>query len=110
MKFYFYLAFSIIVFLLVSPIAVSANQVRVIEFRVTSIYGQNYAAGFDRGYASAWNACRTGDELQRWIHDWSRWVIINPAYVRGYKEGVKQELQDAEYLEKENIFFSDFHK
>jgi len=79
---------------------VYADQVKVIEFRATSIYGQNYALGFDKGYAAAWNAYRTGDELHRWVRDWSRWVITNPAYVRGYEEGVNQALQDAEYLEK----------
>jgi hypothetical protein len=54
-----------------------ADRVTVIEFRAPSLYGQHYAAGFDRGYAAAWNAYRTGDALERWVRDWSHWVISN---------------------------------
>lgn len=105
MKYRLYLIFSIVTaFLTLRFIAVYADQIKVIEFRATSIYGQNYATGFDRGYAAAWNACRTGDRLHRWVRDWRHWVITNPAYVRGYEDGVKQALLDAEYLEKEDLY------
>jgi hypothetical protein len=92
-----------IVFLTVTLIPTYADQAKIIGFRATSIYGQNYASGFDKGYAAAWNACRTGDELRRWVRDWKHWVITNPAYLRGYNAGVKQALLDAEYLEKHNL-------
>jgi hypothetical protein len=80
-----------------------ADRATIVKFRSPSIYGQNYASGFDRGYAAAWNAYQTGDALERWVRDWSQWVITNPAFVRGYQEGVKQAQLDAQYLEKEGI-------
>lgn len=104
MKLYLYLVFALIVFLTVGFQAVCAGQCRIVRFHDPSIYGQNYALGFDKGYASAWNAYRTGDELHRWVRDWSDWVITNPAYIRGYNAGVRQALKDAEYLEKEIYF------
>jgi hypothetical protein len=110
MKSLLYLVFYITAFLMVRSIPACADQVSVIRFRAPSIYAQNYAAGFDRGYASAWNAYRTGDALDRWVRDWSSWVITNPAYVRGYEEGVRQALHDAEYVEKETVSFSNFRK
>jgi len=82
---------------------VRADQCRTVRFHALSIYGQNYTLGFDKGYASAWNACRTGDELFRWVRDWSEWIITNPAYVRGYQEGVRQALKDAEFLDEDNV-------
>ena len=103
MKLYSYLVFSLIVFLTAGSQLVCAGQCRIVRFHASSIYGQNYASGFDRGYSAAWNACRTGDELQRWIRDWRHWVITNPAYVRGYQEGVTQALKDADFLEEENL-------
>ena len=108
MKYFLYLIFSMIILLTVGLQPVCSDQCRVIRFHAPSIYGHNYALGFDKGYAAAWNACRTGDKLQRWVRDWSRWVITNPTYVRGYKDGVKQALQDAEYLEKENLIKKSF--
>jgi len=108
MKYFLYLILSIITFLTIGFQPVCAGQCKVIRFHAPSIYGQNYALGFDKGYAAAWNAYRTGDTLHRWLRDWSRWVITNPAYVRGYEEGVNQALQDAEYLEKENLIQKSF--
>jgi hypothetical protein len=84
-----------------------ADRVTAVKFRTPSIYGQNYAAGFDRGYAAAWNAYRTGDALERWVRDWSQWVITNPAYVRGYQEGVKQAQLDAQYIAEEGFYEDD---
>ena len=81
-----------------------------VTFYAPSTYGQNYSTGFDRGYAAAWNACRTGDELHRWVRDWSDWVITNPAYVRGYREGVRQAIRDAEFLDKESLYFLEFYE
>jgi hypothetical protein len=102
MRYHFHRAFPIVITILaVKLIPIHADQIRVIEFHAPSLYGQHYAAGFDRGYAAAWNASRTGDELHRWIRDWSDWVITNPAYVRGYQEGVNQALQDAGFMEEE---------
>ena len=104
MKSYLCLVFTVITFFTIGVHPVCAGQCRIVRFHAPSFYGQNYASGFDRGYAAAWNACRTGDELHRWVRDWSDWVITNPAYVRGYNEGVRQALKDAEYLEKEISF------
>ena len=93
-----------LVFLMLTSSSTYADRVSTIKFRAYSTYGQNYASGFDRGYAAAWNAYRTGDALERWARDWSKWVITNPAYVRGYQEGIKQAQLDAQYLEKENLY------
>lgn len=110
MKFYLCRAFALIAFLTVGLHPVCAGQCRVVRFHAPSAYGQNYALGFDKGYASAWNASRTGDELHRWVRDWSRWVITNPAYVRGYREGVRQALKDAKYLDEDNLYFPHFYE
>ena len=99
MKNYFVIV-SLIIALLTTCMSVHADQAKIIRFRASSIYGQKYASGFDRGYTAAWNACRTGDELHRWVRNWKDWVITNPAYVRGYNDGVKQALLDAEHLEQ----------
>ena len=104
MKSYLCLVFTVITFFAVGVHPVCAGQCRIVRFHAPSHYGQNYASGFDRGYAAAWNACRTGDALHRWVRDWNDWVITSPAYVRGYNEGVRQALADAEYLEKDISF------
>ena len=100
MRYYIFIIFLIISFLTITQIFTYGDQMKTMRMQAPSIYGQNYASGFDKGYAAAWNACRTGDSLDRWVRDWKDWVITNPAYVRGYNAGVKQALLDAEYLEK----------
>jgi len=110
MKSYFCLASVIITFLSIGFQSVSAGPCRIVRFHAPSIYGQNYSSGFDRGYAAAWNACRTGDKLHRWVRDWSDWVITNPAYVRGYREGVRQAIRDAEFLDEDNLYFIHFYE
>jgi hypothetical protein len=109
MKFYLCLVFVAMTFLIVGFQPVFAGQGRIVRFHAPSHYGHNYASGFDRGYAAAWNACRTGGKLRRWVRDWSNWVITNPAYVRGYRAGVKQALSDAEFLTEEGVDFSNFY-
>ena len=99
MKHCFFIISFILISFFTTCISVHADQVKIVRFRAPSIYGQNYASGFDRGYAAAWNAYRTGDELHRWVRNWKDWVITNPAYVRGYNDGVKQALLDGEHLE-----------
>jgi hypothetical protein len=100
MKYNFFIFSFIIIAFLTTCVPVQADQVKIVRFRAPSIYGQNYASGFDRGYSAAWNAYRTGGELDRWVRNWKDWVITNPAYVRGYNDGVKQALLDAEHLEE----------
>lgn len=103
MKYYISIVFLIVASLTILHVSAYADQSKTIRFRATSLYGQNYASGFDRGYAAAWNACRTGDDLHRWVRDWNDWIITNPAFVRGYNAGVKQALLDADYLENHDL-------
>ena len=108
MRFYLCLIFTVTVFF-VAGLDFCSAQCRTVRFHAPSSYGLNYSTGFDKGYTAAWNARSTRGSLQRWVRDWSRWVITNPAYVRGYRAGVKQALRDAKYLEEDNLSFSNFY-